>query len=168
MFSSGVTSITFSLPSCTESLVPASPTSPGNGSPESPWHGICVECPSASWTFHYPDGCRVICEGSVQAVLVPVADDSCLRFEYVDLVTNSFEEFLPRKSKQSSGVKLAELKVKLENSASASPEVETVVRSDTSGKIQDAPQTEETTIWINEYGLTGKAMRCLEVCVVES
>lgn len=99
----------------------------------------------------------------MQAVLVPVADDGCLRFEYVDLVTNSFEEFLPRKSKQVSGERLAELKVKLEDSGSAPPKGEKAPTETTLVNGQNTSSS-GTTMWINEYGLTGKAMRCLEVC----
>jgi hypothetical protein len=110
----------------------------------------------------------VICEGFVQAVLVPVPEGSCLRFEYIDLVTNSFEELLPRKSRRECRSQATELRVKLEQLGSMTVDGEATEVPEKMSAGSDAVNGVLWTStagkkWINEYGLTAKAMRCLEV-----
>ncbi len=67
-----------------------------NSSQSSPTASVMVESTSASLSFKYANGCQVISTGIVRVILNPGFPSGHLKFERLEWIIESFEEFIPR------------------------------------------------------------------------
>ncbi|RUS25336.1 hypothetical protein BC938DRAFT_472309 [Jimgerdemannia flammicorona] len=149
-FESGVQSIQMTIENAKEYALPSG--------------GRLVECPSASLFHQFDNGCQVVAKGMLQVTFSLSTATGTLKIDMWEFHTQNYVEYIPRS---------AIVRRELENS----PSMETKEGVKAKIKQQQMMQGESAASdgrgdWVipdtpvNEYGITVKTMRCLEIAEV--
>lgn len=105
-----------------------------------------VDCPRASWVYNFENGCRVVSNGHLRVVFALTG-----KIELMEFITHSHTEYIAREAIVKTMTEPPDIKPVVKKGKSAPPQPQPYDQI----KLPESP--------VNEYGITQKVMRCLEI-----